>query len=109
MGFPAPDLVIENTTPYGVLIWTSYTGSSLTDHDVLDAVRRRRADRHHRGQRSGNCDVVTTTRTRTYLDGRQRRRVERPTVPAPRYSTPATAQLLLSGASATMPRRDMAG
>ena len=22
MGFPDPDLVIENTTPYGVMIWT---------------------------------------------------------------------------------------
>ena len=30
MGFPAPDLRFTNDTPYGIMIWTSYTQSSLT-------------------------------------------------------------------------------
>ena len=30
MGYPHPDLQIENNTPYGVMIWTSYTETSLT-------------------------------------------------------------------------------
>ena len=30
MGYPAPDLQITNNTPYGILIWTSYTDTSLT-------------------------------------------------------------------------------
>lgn len=30
LSFPRPDLKIRNTTPYGVLIWPTYTDSSLT-------------------------------------------------------------------------------
>lgn len=69
MGFPAPDLVIHNTTPHGVLIWTSYTGSSLTItmYSTPFASGEQTAIREGR---SGNCAVVTTTRTRTYVDGR---------------------------------------
>ena len=28
LSFPKPDLVIGNNTPYGVLIWPTYTGTS---------------------------------------------------------------------------------
>jgi vancomycin resistance protein YoaR len=69
MGYPNPDLVIENTTPYGVMIWTSYTGSSLT----ITLYSTPYASGEQTGideSRSGNCRVVTTTRTRTYVDGR---------------------------------------
>lgn len=69
MGFPNPDLVIENTTPYGILIWTSYTASSLTVtlySTPFVAGEQTGIDE----SRSGNCRVVTTTRTRTYVDGR---------------------------------------
>ena len=30
MGFPHPDLPWKNDTPYGILIWTSYTDTSVT-------------------------------------------------------------------------------
>ena len=30
MGFPEPDLAFTNDTPYGIMIWTSYTDTSLT-------------------------------------------------------------------------------
>ena len=70
MGFPAPDLVIENTTPFGVLIWTSYTASSLTvtlwSSPFVGAEQTDISERS-----SGACDVVVTERTRTYPDGSQ--------------------------------------
>jgi vancomycin resistance protein YoaR len=67
MGFPAPDLVITNDTPYGVLIWTSYTGSSLTVTMYSTPYATAEQTDITEGS-SGNCDVVTTTRTRTYPD-----------------------------------------
>jgi vancomycin resistance protein YoaR len=70
MGYPAPDLVITNNTPYGVLIWTSYTGSSLTITMYSTPFAEGEQTGISEG-RSGNCTVVTTTRTRTYVDGRE--------------------------------------
>ncbi len=69
MGFPNPDLVIANNTPHGVMIWTSYTGSSLTItmYSTPFATGEQTGSREGR---SGNCTVVTTTRTRTFVDGR---------------------------------------
>jgi vancomycin resistance protein YoaR len=64
MGFPNPDLVIQNNTPYGVMIWTSYTPSSLTSPYATG--EQTGIDEGS----SGNCRVVTTTRTRTFVDGR---------------------------------------
>jgi hypothetical protein len=68
MGFPNPDLVIQNNTPYGVLIWTSYTASSLTVtlYSTPFAIGEQTGIREGS---SGNCRVVTTTRTRTFVDG----------------------------------------
>ncbi|MGV3759908.1 MAG: VanW family protein [Actinomycetota bacterium] len=68
MGFPAPDLVISNSTPYGILIWTSYTQSSLT----VTLYSTPHATAQQTGLREsmdGRCRVVVTTRTRTYPDG----------------------------------------
>ncbi|MGH9136487.1 MAG: VanW family protein [Acidimicrobiales bacterium] len=70
MGFPNPDLVIENNTPYGVLIWTSYTSSSLTITMYSTPFAMGEQTGISEG-RSGNCRVVTTTRTRTFVDGRE--------------------------------------
>ena len=68
MGFPEPDLVITNDTPYGVLIWTSYTDTSLTV--TLYSSPYATADQTAISEASsGRCRVVTTTRTRTYPDG----------------------------------------
>ena len=48
LSFPHPDLQIKNTTPYGVLIWPTYTDTSITVHlysthyvDVTSASPRR--------------------------------------------------------------------
>lgn len=68
MGFPAPDLAFTNDTPHGIMIWTSYTDTSLTI--TLYSTPHARAEQTGiRESTSGACDVVTTTRTITYPDG----------------------------------------
>lgn len=68
ISWPKPDLIIRNQTPYGILVWTSYTETSITvtmystKHMVVDDVGRTES-----AQRS--CTRVTTTRQRTYDDG----------------------------------------
>ena len=77
MGFPDPDLVIENNTPYGVMIWTSYTASSLTVTMYSTPFASGEQTGIDEGT-SGNCRVVTTTRTRTYVDAAPPRRAPLP-------------------------------
>ncbi|HEX5366055.1 MAG TPA: VanW family protein [Acidimicrobiales bacterium] len=69
MGYPAPDLKITNDTPHGVLIWTSYTDTSVT----VTLYSTPYASGEQTGiveSASGACRVVTTTRTRRFVDGR---------------------------------------
>ena len=68
MGFPAPDLKITNNSPYGVLIWPTYTSTSLTVTLYSTPYATGEQTAISEG-RSGNCRVVTTTRTRAYPDG----------------------------------------
>jgi vancomycin resistance protein YoaR len=69
MGYPAPDLVFTNNTPYGIMIWTSYTQSSLTI--TLYSTPYARGEQTAISEsKVGNCTVVTTTRTITYPDGK---------------------------------------
>ncbi len=68
MGYPAPDLKITNNTPYGVMIWTSYTASSIT----VTMYSTPYATAEQTGiseSMSGACRNVSTTRTRTFPDG----------------------------------------
>jgi vancomycin resistance protein YoaR len=68
MGFPHPDLQIKNTTPYGVMIWTSYTATSLT----ITMYSTHFVDSSQSGQTksaAGPCTRVKTERTRRYVDG----------------------------------------
>lgn len=66
---PAPDLIIRNTTPYPVLIDTSYTDTSITvsmystKHAVVTELEQRVS-------RRGACTHVETDRQRSYPDGR---------------------------------------
>jgi vancomycin resistance protein YoaR len=69
MGYPHPDLRIRNNTPHGILIWTSYTASSLTV--TLYSSPYATAEQTGISESSnGACRVVTTVRTRTFPDGR---------------------------------------
>jgi vancomycin resistance protein YoaR len=68
MGYPSPDLRIRNNTPYGILIWPTYTASSLT----VTLYSTPWATGEQTGiseSMSGACRNVTTTRTRTFPDG----------------------------------------
>jgi vancomycin resistance protein YoaR len=68
ISYPHPDLQIKNTTPYGILLWPTYTASSLTVHlystHYVDVALGATSDKA-----VGHCTRVTTPRTRTYTDG----------------------------------------
>jgi vancomycin resistance protein YoaR len=72
LSYPAPDLELSNPTPYGVLLWPTYTGSSIT----VTLWSTPTVSVEQTGQReepAGNCTRVTTERTRTALgSGRSR-------------------------------------
>jgi vancomycin resistance protein YoaR len=66
LSYPAPDLELSNPTDHGVLIWPTYTGSSIT----VTLWSTPTVSVEQTGQReepAGNCTRVTTERTRTPL------------------------------------------
>jgi vancomycin resistance protein YoaR len=71
LSYPSPDLKIHNNTPFGVLIWPTYTGTSITVN--LYSTPWITADQTGQSRQSaGACTRVITERTRTWLaDGRQ--------------------------------------
>ncbi len=69
LSYPKPDLVIRNTTPYGMLIWPTYTASSITVTLYSTPFATGEQTGQTRSQ-AGNCTRVTTERTRRYVDGR---------------------------------------
>jgi vancomycin resistance protein YoaR len=85
LSFPSPDLKVHNSTPYGVLIWPTYTASSITvtlystSYVTGEQTGQTRQEREARPPprsppdtpSAGPCVDVTTERTRTYLDGRK--------------------------------------
>lgn len=92
LSWPGPDLKVRNSTPYGVLVWPTYTGSSITvtlysTKYVTGAQTGQTKDERPSvapkapgttGSPDGSaappadpgpCIAVTTERTRTYVDG----------------------------------------
>jgi vancomycin resistance protein YoaR len=68
MGFPNPDLQFTNNTPYGIMVWTSYTDTSLTV-TLYSTPHATGAQTGISESKEGQCRIVTTTRTRTWPDG----------------------------------------
>lgn len=69
ISYPHPDLVVENPTEYGVLIWPEYTDTSIT----VRLYSTRHIDvqlGEPTSSPQGNCTRWTTPRTRTWPDGR---------------------------------------
>jgi len=77
VAYPGVDLAIRNNTPYGVVLWPSYTASSIT----VQLWSTRFATGEQTAQTGGNgtptgpappkkCGRVVTERTRTFVDGR---------------------------------------
>lgn len=69
MGFPHPDLQVKNTTPYGVLIWPTYTGTSLTVTLYSSRYFTSVTMSKQTSARQGTCTAVTSERTRVRLTG----------------------------------------
>ena len=71
VSYPAPDLVIENNTPYGVMLWPTTTDTSITVK--LYSTPWVVSEQTHQWTRpkGSSCTRVTTERTRTWVeDGR---------------------------------------
>jgi vancomycin resistance protein YoaR len=69
VSYPQPDFIIRNQTPYGVLMWPTYTDTSVTMHLYSTPW----ASGEQTGQTTsnrGSCTDVVTTRTISYVDGR---------------------------------------
>jgi vancomycin resistance protein YoaR len=68
IGIPYPDLILNNTTDYPILVWNSYSGTSIT----VSLYSTKSIDVEELGQRrssAGACTHVETDRQRTYPDG----------------------------------------
>lgn len=67
LSYPAPDLQVRNNTPYGVLVWPTYTSSSVTV--TMYSTRYIEAEETGQSEQpAGPCTRVTTERTRTWLN-----------------------------------------
>ncbi|UDY36937.1 VanW family protein [Dermatobacter hominis] len=66
LAYPSVDLKIKNNTPYGVVIWPTYTDSSITVQ--LWSTQFARGEQTAQNPKSG-CGKITTQRTRTFVDG----------------------------------------
>lgn len=68
VSYPAPDLVLENNTPYGVMLWPTTADDSITVR--LYSTPSVLAEQTGQWTRAvgTSCTRVTTERTRTYLD-----------------------------------------
>jgi vancomycin resistance protein YoaR len=69
LSYPEPDLVVENPSPHGVLIWPTYTASSITV-TLWSTPWATGAQTAQTESPVGACTRVTTERTRTFVDGR---------------------------------------
>ncbi len=69
LGIPHPDLILRNTTGYPILMWNTYTGTTLTvtiystKHIEVEELGQRKS-------KAGACTHVETDRQRTYPDGK---------------------------------------
>ena len=71
LSWEKPDLKIRNDTPYGVMIWPTYTSSSITV--TLYSTRFATGEAGEpKVTTRGECKAVTTVRTRYYIDGTKR-------------------------------------
>jgi hypothetical protein len=68
MGYPNPDLKIHNNTPYGIMIRTSYTDTSVTVTLWSTPYITAEQTGISESPSGVGCTTVTTTRTRTWLD-----------------------------------------
>jgi hypothetical protein len=68
LSFPLPDLELYNPTPYAVLLWPTYTGSSIT-MDMWSTPYFEVEQTRQSSWKIGQCTRVNTYRERTAPDG----------------------------------------
>lgn len=68
INFPGVDLKIHNNTQYGVLIWPTYTDTSITVH-LYSTPSIEVTIGEPTPSENGRCTTWTTPRTRTFADG----------------------------------------
>ena len=68
VSYPAPDLVLENNTPYGVMLWPTTDATSITVrlYSTPSVVAEQTGQAS--SARGTSCTRVVTERTRTWLD-----------------------------------------
>jgi hypothetical protein len=68
LSFPSPDLKIRNNTPYGILIWPTYSETSITvglySTPYIEAGQAGQTEEPY----DAACVRVTTTRSRTWIN-----------------------------------------
>lgn len=64
--YPSVDLKVHNNTPYGVVVWTKYTDTTLTVE--MWSTKYVSGEQTAQSPTSG-CGRIKTTRTRTWVDG----------------------------------------
>jgi vancomycin resistance protein YoaR len=69
VSFPAPDLEVVNNTPYGMLVWTEYTDTSITVQ-LWSTPYFAVEETGQSSYRQGACTRVETFRQRTDPEGR---------------------------------------
>jgi vancomycin resistance protein YoaR len=70
LSYPSPDLKIVNSTPYGILVATNATDTSITVQLWSTKFAHGEQTAQSERQVGKSCTRVTTERTRTYVDGR---------------------------------------
>ncbi len=71
LSYPSPDLKFTNNTPFGILLWPTYTGTSITV-TMYSSPWVSGDQTGQQRQSAGRCTRVITERTRTWvIDGRQ--------------------------------------
>jgi vancomycin resistance protein YoaR len=69
ISYPMPDLKLRDSTPYGVVVWSSYTDTSITV-TLYSTGYATGAQTSQRITNQGACQKVHTVRTRTYTTGK---------------------------------------
>lgn len=68
ISFPKPDFIVRNDTDYGILVWPTWTNTSISV--TLYSTKNIQVEDLGRSESAqGACTRVTTTRQRTYADG----------------------------------------
>ena len=70
ISWPSPDLQVTDSTPYGIVIWPTYTETSITVTIYSTKLFAKVEQGPQTATFSGkSCSSITTPRIRTYLDG----------------------------------------